>query len=245
MYSYLRCIGGVNEGNYHPHPQESKKGETKSHQLQHARVWIQNARVWFQHAQEWFLHEKCVLHTLDNFDTYECDYDTLEFDFTRRVKFLHAECNFNTHEYDFNMHKIGFYTQSKISSRRVILHAGCGFHSHESNFDMYACEYDTHECDNEAHEYGLYTQSVISTRIVILTCTNVITTLTTGILKRTRVISTRRVWFWHVWVWFWHVWVWLWHSRVWLRYARVWLIHAWVELLHDTCAFNTNQLELK
>jgi hypothetical protein len=33
--------------------------------------------------------------------------------------FLHGECNINTLDCDYNTHNIGFYTQSKISTRRV------------------------------------------------------------------------------------------------------------------------------
>jgi hypothetical protein len=77
-------------------------------------------------------------------------------------------CDFNTHESDF-------YTQSKISADRVwFTHAEC-------NFDTYEFDKDTLECD-------LYTKCVISTRRVISTRTSVIPT-------RTRLVSTRRVWF--------------------------------------------------
>jgi hypothetical protein len=79
----------------------------------------------------------------------------------------------------------------------IILHAECSFHTHESNFDTYACEFDTHECDKDTLEYDFYTQSVTSILIVIFTRTNVITTV---ISPRTRVISSRSGWFWHVWV---------------------------------------------
>jgi hypothetical protein len=47
---------------------------------------------------------------------------------------------------------------------------------------------------------------------------------------RTRMISSRRVWFWHVWVW--------------LRHVRVWFTHARVDFQLDTCDFKTNQLKL-
>jgi hypothetical protein len=94
------------------------------------------------------------------------------------IWFLHAE-------YDF-------HTQS------VVLSVECSFRSHESNFDTYASEFDTYEWDNYTLEGDLYTQSVFSTRIVILIRTNVITTLKTVLSKRTRVISTRRVRFCHV-----------------------------------------------
>jgi hypothetical protein len=84
------------------------------------------------------------------------------------------------------------HAEYDFHTQSVILHAECSFHTHENNFDTYACEYDTHECDND-------TQSVIYTRIVI---------------------STRRVWFWHLWLW-------LWHSGVWLRHALDINYQAW------------------
>jgi hypothetical protein len=124
-------------------------------------------------ARVWFLDAECNFYTQGDFDNKECDSNTRECDFTR---------------------KVWFYTQS------VILHAECGFHSHESSFDTYAYDYDTAKCDNDTHECYLCKQSIISTRIVFMTRTNVITTLTTDISTRIRVISTSRVWFWHVWV---------------------------------------------
>jgi hypothetical protein len=66
------------------------------------------------------------------YDTHECDYDTIESDLYTQGTISHAECNFYmhcefnrherdyiTHECDLNMHKIAFYTQSTISTRRV------------------------------------------------------------------------------------------------------------------------------
>jgi hypothetical protein len=66
-----------------------------------------------------------------------------------------------------------------------------------------------------------YTQSVISSRSMRLKRTNLITTLNTVILTRTRVIYTRRVWFW-----------------VWLRHARVRFTHARVEFRPDSVTLN-------
>jgi hypothetical protein len=148
-----------------------------------------------------FHTHKCDFHRNEcNFDTYaceynhhECNYDTLEYDlytqsaiFTHRKWFVQAECS--------------FYTQCDLRSKRWFPPA------HEIYFDKYACEYGTHVCENDTLECDLYThstipyskcdfytQSVIFTRIVI-------TIITTVISTRTWAISTRRMWFWHVWV---------------------------------------------
>jgi hypothetical protein len=71
---------------------------------------------------------------------------------------------------------------------------------------------------------------------VILTRTNVIRTLTTKISSRTRVITTRRVWFSHViWVSLWHSRKCLWHSYVskpdsaCINHSCVWCSHAYCE----------------
>jgi hypothetical protein len=77
--------------------------------------------------------------------------------------------------------KIGFYTQSKISTRRVWFYTQSVVY-----ICTYACECDTQESDNDSFECYFYMQSVIPTCIVIKTRTNVITTLTTVISTRTR-----------------------------------------------------------
>jgi hypothetical protein len=53
------------------------------------------------------------------FDTYACEYETHECDKYTQCKLDRYERDSNTHECDFNKHKIGFYTQSKIFTRRV------------------------------------------------------------------------------------------------------------------------------
>jgi hypothetical protein len=66
-------------------------------------------------------------------------------------------------------------------------------------------------CDNDSYNYDFNTHK-----------SDLITKLMT-------VISTRRVWFWHVWVW--------------LRHARVWF--TLLEFQLDTCDFITNQQKKK
>jgi hypothetical protein len=63
----------------------------------------------------------------------------------------------------------------------VILYLEGVFYTHESKFDPYAYEYDNHGCDFYTLECDCCTESVISKRSVIST--------------HTRLISTRRVWF--------------------------------------------------
>jgi hypothetical protein len=97
--------------------------------------------------------------------------------YTCRLYFLHAECDFNTH-------KIGFYTQSKISKRRmwfytqVVLstYTRVSFKRMRVNMTLTSLIMTRLRVFLYA-EYNFYTQSVISTH--------------------TRLVSTRRVRFSH------------------------------------------------
>jgi hypothetical protein len=86
-------------------------------------------------------------------------------------------CVWCSHAYcDEHTHECNFWTQSVISTRTSVIYICRVRFPHE-------------KCD-------FYTKSVISTRSVMLKRTNVIS-------SRTRVFlyfSTRRVWFWHVWL---------------------------------------------
>jgi hypothetical protein len=121
-----------------------------------------------------------------------------------------------------------WWTQSEISTRTSVIY-------------IYRVRFPHAECD-------FYTQCDVLKR------KNVNTTLTTEISTRTRVISARRVWWWHVWVWLWHSRKWLWHSYV-LKpqsacrnHSCVWCSNAYCdehthEFQLDTCDFKTNQLK--
>jgi hypothetical protein len=69
-----------------------------------------------------------------------------------------------------------------ISERKVVFpHSECNFPT-QCDFDTQECDYDTHDCDFNTHKCDFFTQSPISTRRVISTDTSVI-------LTRMRVIS--------------------------------------------------------
>jgi hypothetical protein len=109
----------------------------------------------------------------------------------KKFKIAHAKCKLNTHECDFNKNKIGFYTQSKISTPRVwfytqivlsthtrghvcvyiwhsrvwFLHAMCNIYT-QCDFERHECDFNKLECDFNTHKIDFYTQSTISTRRV-------------------------------------------------------------------------------
>jgi hypothetical protein len=131
--------------------------------------------------------------------------------YTRIVWFPHAEYDFYKQSVIYTRSVIStgtnvISTRTKlISTRRVWFpHAECDFHILECNMTLTSMITTRSSVIFTRRVRFLHVEIVISTYCVILTRANKITTLTTVISTCTRVISTRRVWFWHIWVWLWH-----------------------------------------
>jgi hypothetical protein len=100
-----------------------------------------------------------------------------------------------------------FHTQNVISIRSVrFLHAECNFQTQ--------CDFDTYKCDYDPYNYDFITVCVWK--------------------SHKRVISTRRVWCWLVWVW-------LWHSRKWLRHLYVFKNHTMRVEITLLCDVHTHE----
>jgi hypothetical protein len=115
---------------------------------------------------------------------------------------------------DEHTNECEFWTQSVISTWTSVISTRTSvIYTCRVRFLLEECDFYSQSVFSHA-ECDFYTQSVISTRSVMLKRTIVIILLTTEISTRTRVISTHRVWYWHIWVWLWHSRNWLWHSYV-------------------------------
>jgi hypothetical protein len=143
---------------------------------------ISERKVWFQHVGE------CNFRTQCDFDTHKCDNNT----HTHKSWFLHAECDVDTYEYDYDTHTCqnhtlhveitlvsDVHTHTVISTRTSVIYIHRVWFLHAGcNFHT-QCDVETQKCDYDTHDCDFNNPS--------------------------RVISTRRVWFWNIWVWLWKI----------------------------------------